>query len=339
MSFSAPEKVYLGLLNDSQKALEVRPLREEIQSLARQLKNLRDLGAQLRHDLQNHSLQPPRHYYPREFHSPEEQSIFQVLASALERPKPAHHAPWDLQYRPQPLPSTSSASIHPNQCLSLVDWAVRMRLYAQITGLTVIEQPDQDLLVLQFSPAASGSIRGPYQVILKHEVDLNIYSVIKSDLPLSSSSLNLEALAGEYLQNPIETPRLSDFGRAIARLLTAYVSRVDQVERMKREISEDIVKIRPLKDYTVLSFYLKIEVSDEESLALNETTDASNKMTIKVKMTYLPESHRPQRDSVVIGGGRSSTNLSDEDLAILKEQCSVFYDKDLVDAVQEAFMN
>ncbi|TRY74926.1 hypothetical protein TCAL_14614 [Tigriopus californicus] len=339
MSFPAPEKAYLDLLNDSQRALEVRPLREEIQTLVRQLKHLRDLGANLRQDLQHQTLHAPRHYYPQAFRSSKEQSIFQVLNSALDS---AHHSgpvQWDLQYRPHPPPSAGFTP-NPDQCLNLVDGAARMRLFAQITGLTAIQSPNNDWLVLQFSPSASGLIRGPYQVILKHDQALDVYSLIKTDLPLSSKTLNLEEWTREYLQNPAQSPRVAEFGRSISRLLTAYVSRMDQVERMKREISEDIVKIRPVKDYTVLSFYLKIEVSDETGMAeLNETTDPSQKMTIKVKMTYDPASHRPQRDSVVIGGGRSSTDLSDEDLAILKEQCIVFYDKDLVDAVKEAFMN
>eukprot|EP00095_Tigriopus_kingsejongensis_P011324 maker-scaffold195_size270011-snap-gene-0.18 protein:Tk11324 transcript:maker-scaffold195_size270011-snap-gene-0.18-mRNA-1 annotation:"predicted protein" len=330
MSFPAPERVMLDLLNESQRNLEAADLRAEVQRLARRLQELRQVEAALKGHWARGELRTPRHYYPQAFRTPETQAILRALDAALGGSRLGQpHAGGSTAAKRARLDETRADS---ERCLALTDAAARMRLYALMAGVAVIQGPELDVTVLQFTPQASGCAQGPFQLILKrHPENPTHLAVLRSDLPLSSRTLNLEAwLRADADQADTDSSNtLTRLARRTADLLAAWALRQDQVNRMRAEISEDVVDVRLTQDATRLSFYLKIEVSDEAGDERSDPTAEVQKMTVKIRLSYDASGFRPIRGSVVIGGGRTSIAMGDEDIAILEQQCQVFYEKDL----------
>jgi len=171
-----------------------------------------------------------------------------------------------------------------------------------------------------FDPYIEGVPYGPYVIRLKftrNKVVLRGHTIPHAVLTRSIYS--------EHFENHLNPNiNVEPFLKTIASNLRAFLSRKQQCDALQNRYAEIVRDLQTTHHYTAVNF----------TLFIRDNKDAvATSIPIKISMIYNRDEERPKDGSVKI----IFPNGSDEDNDDLKENCSLFYEFSLSEAVSEAF--
>jgi len=232
----------------------------------------------------------------------------------------------------------------------------------------------------QFHPVSekSGKIHGPFDIVLanksKNENSIILFSynlpepgdatfkiAPKATLMTDRQKkinreeskkpvIPIDDLEEEYLKSKSKLReeksdiRIDEFVRSVSDHISAYVSRMDQVQELlpkngadKPECGE-VYNVQYSRDVTKVTFILKIV---DGSGSNGSTTDENegDELLLTVSLKYEKDGRRPKPGCVSIRfSGSQKERYTKEDLETLENQCEVFYTETISNGIKAAFV-
>jgi len=250
-------------------------------------------------------------------------------------------------------------------------------------GLGVLDSRAR-LASYQFHPVSdkSGKIHGPFEIVLankstsQNSMALFSYnfpepgaasfkpaskSVLVTDRqrnlnmePTKKPVIPIQELEEKYLRkksrltnegtSQAET-ELDLFVRSVSDHLSAYISRMDQVQELlpkdgstKADCGE-VFNSQYSRDIRNVKFILKLVDSSGTSDSGNEADEKEDDLLLRISLEYAGDGRRPKQGCVKIKlDGSQKERYSDEDFEALEKQCEVFYTKTIAGAIKAAFV-
>lgn len=232
----------------------------------------------------------------------------------------------------------------------------------------------------QFHPVSekSGKIHGPFEIVLanktqgKNSIDIFSYNFPEpgdASFKVSQSPtlmthrqrkinreeskkpvIPIDYLEEKYLSDKSQERdinnelSLDEFVRSVSDHLSAYISRMDQVQELlpippatKPECGE-VYNVQFSRDITKVRFILKL-VDGSGSNVDSNNDDNGDELLLVTSLTYENDGRRPKPGCVTIRfSGSQKDKYSKEDLEMLEKQCEVFYTETMSNGIKGAFV-
>eukprot|EP00092_Neocalanus_flemingeri_P103460 GFUD01132414.1.p1 GENE.GFUD01132414.1~~GFUD01132414.1.p1 ORF type:complete len:291 (-),score=78.79 GFUD01132414.1:151-1023(-) len=237
-----------------------------------------------------------------------------IQSAATYRLPLAVRPPQNLSHR-QVLPSDAELQ----RLRNIAKAKQKLQVHALCHGVTSLRGDDNETKFV-FDPYVGGKPFGPFVLRMKF---VRTQAVLRGHtLP---HAVPTRSLYREYFEDADDhSEQLEPFIRSVAKHLRAFLSRKHQCDQLRESFAEDIQDFQAANQCTAISF--SICLKDE---------DNKEQITISIAMIYDIDGERPKPESLKVSF--DPPNTTEDDIESLKEQCLVFYNKRLAEAVIEAF--
>eukprot|EP00092_Neocalanus_flemingeri_P036758 GFUD01040018.1.p1 GENE.GFUD01040018.1~~GFUD01040018.1.p1 ORF type:complete len:306 (-),score=87.80 GFUD01040018.1:77-946(-) len=194
----------------------------------------------------------------------------------------------------------------------------KLQAHALCHGVTSLREDNETKFI--FDPYVGGKPFGPFVLRLRF---IRTQAVLRGHtLP---HAVPTRSLYTEYFEDAEDhSEQLAPFIRSVAKHLRAFLSRKQQCDQLRERFAEDIRDFQAANHCTAVSFSLCLKDEDNQE-----------HITVSIAMIYDRDEERPKPKSLKVTF--DPPHIEEDDIESVKEQCLVFYNMRLTEAVIEAF--
>lgn len=222
-----------------------------------------------------------------------------------------------------PVQNLSQKQVHPSEVevarlKTIAKTKLKLQAHAICSGVTSFRDKDETKFI--FDPYVGGKPFGPYVLRMKFTRQR---AVLRGHtLPHAVPTRSLYA---EYFEEADDhSQQLAPFIKIVSAHLRAFLSRKHQCDQLRKRFAEDIREFQAANHCTAVSFSLCLKDEDSEEQIL-----------VSIAMIYERDEERPKQGTLKVSF--DPPQIDEEDREAVNEQCLVFYNMNLTEAVIEAF--